>query len=411
MGLSVAVLGSLAQASGAAPLPLQYRGLIELDHGSSIVGIPRHSRYWVDFTLDGSVVDTQHTVFENGLVNANGVKGITALGSYPPPFLNLKFTADSSNGLSPLDLSGLNFDYADTGGSGASVVDANQPPDPQAFPCIDAPCHGEHVSLSIRDLTPGAPVEAIWFNLYNSNFYNPVYATRQLILDTSTPTNGFRFVDLFLKGPKTLADFKSYRTPDFKALVDGVFFDGPNGTLASGRFLDLQYVPPACPASVPIDDVISGTFISCVLGDKEFSDFTGLAELGGPTSTLNFAIKSQTEYVLTFDNFTSPGLTNGYNFSFTASVVSGPDLIYGVEPLAYSADVNYSDWGYTTTPALFPPPVKSLVISPYGGPTSLGVGKLEFVVKQTPGPLPFLGAGVAFGFARRLRSRILSARA
>jgi hypothetical protein len=146
----------LAQASGAAPLPLKYRGLIELDHGSSIVDIPRHSRYWVDFTLDGSIVDTQHTVFENGLVNANGVHGITALGSYLPPFLDLKFTADSSNGLSPLDLSGLNFAYMDAAGSGASVVDANQPPNPQADPCVDAPCHGEHVTLSIRDLTPGA---------------------------------------------------------------------------------------------------------------------------------------------------------------------------------------------------------------------------------------------------------------
>jgi hypothetical protein len=410
IGVSVAVLGPLAQASGAAPLPLKYRGLIELDHGSSIVDIPRHSRYWVDFTLDGSIVDTQHTVFENGLVNANGVPGITALGSYLPPFLDLKFTADTSNGLSPLDLSGLNFAYMDAAGSGASVVDANQPPNPQADPCVDAPCHGEHVTLSIRDLTPGAPIEGIWFNLYNSNFYEPVYATRQLILDTSTPDNGFRFIDLFLKGPKTLADFKSYRTPDFKALVDGVFFDGPNGTLASGRFLDLQYVPPACPASVPINDVISGTFISCVLGDKEFSNFSGLAELGGPTSMLNFAINSPTEYVLTLDNFTSPGVTGGYRFDFTASVVSGPDLINGVDYAVYTADANYVDFGYTTTPALFPPPTISLVISPYGGPTSLGVGKIELVVKQTPGPLPIFGVGVAFGFARRLRSRILSAR-
>lgn len=172
-GMSAAVLAGFAPASEASLLPLRYRGLIELDHGSSIVGIPRHSRYWVDFILDGSLVDTQHTAFENGLVNADGIHGITALGSYPPPFRFLKFTADSSNGITPLDLSGMTFAYADTGGSGASVVDANQPPDPQAFPCVSAPCHNEHVNLSIRDLTPGAPIEVIWFNLYNSNFYGP----------------------------------------------------------------------------------------------------------------------------------------------------------------------------------------------------------------------------------------------
>jgi hypothetical protein len=245
--LSLAALGVVGQAGVAAPLPLAYRGLIELDHGSSIVGIPRHSRYWVDFVLDGSVVDDSHVVFENGFVNAYGVRGLSTMGLYPPPFLFIQFTADSSNGITLLDLSGLTFAYTDTGGSGADVRDANLPPDPQLPPCVDVPCISEHINLSIRPSTPGAPLEVVWFNLYNSNFYDPIYATRQLLLDTSTPDNGFRLIDLFLKGPETLAEFKSYRTPDFKALVDGVMFDGPSGTLASGRFLSLQFVPGPLP--------------------------------------------------------------------------------------------------------------------------------------------------------------------
>jgi hypothetical protein len=245
--LSLAALGVVGQAGVAAPLPLAYRGLIELDHGSSIVGIPRHSRYWVDFVLDGSVIDDSHVVFENAFVNAYGVHGLSTMGLYPPPFLFIQFTADSSNGITPLDLSGLTFAYTDTGGSGADVRDANLPPDPQLPPCVDVPCISEHINLSIRPSTPGAPLEVVWFNLYNSNFYNPTYATRQLLLDTSTPDNGFRLIDLFLKGPETLAEFQSYRTPDFKALVDGVMFDGPNGTLASGRFLSLQFVPGPLP--------------------------------------------------------------------------------------------------------------------------------------------------------------------
>ena len=408
--LAGAAMTSFGSAGAAASLPLQYRGLIEMDYGSSIVGLPRYSRYWVDFSLDGSIVDTQHTAFQNAFENAYGVKGITALGSYPPPFLNLKFTADSSNGLAPLDLSGLTFAYSDAGGSGVTVVDANQPPDPQIYPCDTAPCHNEHVTLSIRDLTPGAPVEVVWFNLYNSNFYEPPYASRQLILDTSTPDNGFRFVDLFLKGPSTLAEFKSYRKPDFTALIDGVLFEGPNGTLASGRFLSLEFVPPACPASVPVNDVISGAFTACTLGDKQFSNFTGLEELGGSTSQLHFVSTSPAEYVLTWDNFDGSGVTTGFNFSFTASVVSGAELINGVDYAVYTADTAYADFGYTTNPTPFPPPVTSLVISPYGAPTSLGVGKIELVVKQTPAPLPIFGAAAAFGFTRRLRSRILSGR-
>lgn len=245
--LSVAALGALGHAAAAAPLPMPYRGLIELDHGSSIVGVPRHSRYWVDFVLDGSIIDHSHVVFENGFVNGNGVRGISTMGLFPPPFLFLQLTADSSNGITPLELSGLTYAYSDTGGSGADVRDANQPPNPQAPPCDVYPCVSEHINMSIRPSTPGAPVEVIWFNLYNSNFYDPPYASHQFLLDTSTPDNDFRFIDLFLKGPETLAEFNSYRTPEFKALVDGVMFDGPNGTLASGRFLSLQYVPGPLP--------------------------------------------------------------------------------------------------------------------------------------------------------------------
>jgi hypothetical protein len=240
-------LGALLQTRQASAL--QFRGLIELDHGSSIVGMPRHSRYIVEFDLEGSVLDTDHTAFANALVNANGVNGITMTGSFPTPFRFLRFTADPS-GPPTLDLSGLNFDYNDTNGSAALVTDVNQPPDPQAPPCDVFPCINEHITLSLRDLTPGAAIESVWFNLYNSTFYDPIYATRQELLDTSTPSNGFTFSDLFLHGPQSLAAFRSYRQPNFMALRDGVFFDGPNGTLASGRFLSLTAVP-SVPAPVP----------------------------------------------------------------------------------------------------------------------------------------------------------------
>ena len=70
----------------STPLPslaadLHYRGLIELDYGSSLSGIPRHSRYFVDFILNGDALDTNHLVIENSLINQVGQKGLTTFGN------------------------------------------------------------------------------------------------------------------------------------------------------------------------------------------------------------------------------------------------------------------------------------------------------------------------------------------
>jgi hypothetical protein len=80
-------------------------------------------------------------------------------------------------------------------------------------------CIGEHITLHARDLTLGSPVGGVWFNLYNSNFYDPIYASRQLLLDTSAYGDPFSFADLFLHGPETLAEFQSYRPPITRRLV------------------------------------------------------------------------------------------------------------------------------------------------------------------------------------------------
>ncbi len=248
--LLVAVSLALGASQVAKATPYQYHGLIDLDYGSSIPGAPRHSRYFVDFTLDGSVLDRDNTVFENDLVNANGVRGLTTMGNFDSPFLSLRLTLDPTS-VATLDLSGLNFNLSDPNYNYSRVVDANQPPDPQAPPCDVYPCIGEHITLRARVLAPDPPVTGLWFNLYNSNFYEPVYASRQLLLDTSASGNPFTFADLFLHGPETLAEFRSYRPPNIVELRDPVLMTGPSGTVASGRFLSLAYVQPV-PAPLPM---------------------------------------------------------------------------------------------------------------------------------------------------------------
>ena len=247
----VALLVGVNQTAQAANY--QYHGLIDLDYGSSIPGAPKHSRYFVDFILNGADLDTDNTVFENDLYNANGVRGLTTMASFSNPISSLRLTLDPTS-VGSLDLSGLNFD---ANSYYARVVDANQPPDPQAPPCDVYLCIGEHITLHARYLTLGSPVGGVWFNLYNSNFYDPIYASRQLLLDTSASGDPFSFADLFLHGPETLAEFQSYRPPNIAELRDPVLLTGPNGTVASGRFLSLAYVPPA-PAPLPFLGVWAG---------------------------------------------------------------------------------------------------------------------------------------------------------
>jgi hypothetical protein len=250
----IALAALLGAGQSAHATSYQYHGLIDLDYGSSIAGAPKHTRYFIDFVLDGAVLDTDHTVFENDITNVNNVRGLTTMGSFSSPIISMKLTLDPTS-VGTLDLSGLNFD---SNSSWARAVDANQPPNPQAPPCDVYPCIGEHITLESRVNTPGSPVSRVWLNLYNSNFYEPIFASRQLLLDTSASGDPFTFADLFLHGPETLTEFQSYRPPNITELRDPVLFTGPNGTSAAGRFLSLAYVPPSAPGPLPMMGVAAG---------------------------------------------------------------------------------------------------------------------------------------------------------
>ena len=241
--IALTLLGSASQSASARTY--QYHGLIELDYGSSIVGAPKHSRYFVDFILDGTKLDTDHSVFENDIYNADGIRGLTTMGMFDKILTSLRFTLDST---SVGTLSEINFD---PNSSYSRVVDANEPPPPPNPFCATDPCIGEHITFAARDYTPGSPVTGVWLNLYNSNFYDPIYATRQLLLDISASGDPFSFADLFLHGPETLVEFQSYRQPNIENYRDPVMMTGPNGAVASGRFINLAYVPPA-PAPLPM---------------------------------------------------------------------------------------------------------------------------------------------------------------
>jgi hypothetical protein len=89
----VALLVGVNQSAQAAHY--QYHGLIDLNYGISIPGAPKHSRYFVDFILNGADLDTDNTVFENDLYNANGVRGLTTMASFSNPISSLQLTLDA----------------------------------------------------------------------------------------------------------------------------------------------------------------------------------------------------------------------------------------------------------------------------------------------------------------------------
>jgi hypothetical protein len=237
----LAGLLSLGFVSFAQASILTLEGAFTLDHGSSIPGVPTGDRFHFMLTLDGSSVDQEHGVFENG-DPSDPVRGVTALGRYEGAVIQFQMTRDPANSGS-WDPSLLTYDLL---GSTLLTTDANPPAtgDPLDF-------MNEHLTVSIGVETPGSAVQRIYFNLYNSTIYEP-YATRHLWLDASTADNGFKLSDLFLHGLDTLTEFRSLRGNTNFELKDSAFLDGGIYT-GSGTVQDLVAVPE--PSSIVVHGI------------------------------------------------------------------------------------------------------------------------------------------------------------
>jgi hypothetical protein len=65
---------------------------------------------------------------------------------------------------------------------------------------------------------------------------------------------------------------------------------------------------------------------------------------------------------------------------------------------------------FPVTPTIYVKDVVTLTASPSNPTVPLFVPGINNDFRNVPGPLPILGAGAAFGFSRKLRSRIKAAR-
>ena len=243
IGVSV-ILITLPSLAGA--MPVTFSGVMDLDYTSSIPGAPKGTRYLFDLTLDGSAKDIDH------FSEVNGWGGLSFAGFYnasggPPPVLDFRMRLDPSSG-GTFDPSGLVWNHSR---GNIVTVDANS-----AVGSTEP--FNEHlaIALYIDENDPAnasSPIYSVTLNLYNSSsLFDPHSpSTQQLILDGSTPSNGFTLEELFTNGLGTLGQFQSTRKRENgepQGLVDPVYITGNplngNGAfLAAGTIKSFRTVP------------------------------------------------------------------------------------------------------------------------------------------------------------------------
>lgn len=145
-----------------------------------------------------------------------------------------------------------------------------------------------------------------------------------------------------------------------------------------------------------------GDFIQC--GDKKFSDFT---DIDFPAATSS-AVFSDLGTIHTLEwKFSTPltgPMTGGTTFisKYIVEVTSG-------ETIKAANGDTYTGTGMVTPVLAY---IDSDPIYEFSAMIALDPGSTVSswtnTISQTPGPLPILGAGAAFGFSRKLRRRIKS---
>jgi hypothetical protein len=168
--------------------------------------------------------------------------------------------------------------------------------------------------------------------------------------------------------------------------------------------------------------------MGCSQGDKIYADFKfdysadpGFSAI--TSGTYNFTNAPQPEH--TFSGSGLALLAGKYKYTYSVTVTSAESFD------AYATGISTSNIGGTFTgfkslqtvaPGLVSGPISSGgmaaeydIVPPYGTKLyfesiiMVDAGRVDVItdsITQTPGPLPILGAGAAFGFSRKVRRRI-----
>lgn len=209
-----------------------------------------------------------------------------------------------------------------------------------------------------------------------------------------------------------------------RGLMTAALIGGAGATLSAGS----AEAATGCGVGISWSAWVGGQDLTC--GDKVFShsSTTTLGDLASSFVSAVQPLPGDFLFNLDFPNFT----TNPFDFTYVASITD-PSRVFSAVDLDSDADVFANPPStlkatYTFADGNSPIILKSTngstdFESVIGGPSTITVGNvydgngaidsLENSFQQTsvPGPLPVLGAGVAFGFSRKLRRRIQGDRA
>jgi hypothetical protein len=176
------------------------------------------------------------------------------------------------------------------------------------------------------------------------------------------------------------------------------------------------------PMAMGFIDPMTAPTIDCIVGDKRYYDFV----FDGPMSQLSIAENSAAQHTVTLANAGGIKASNfSYKIAITGTDPATPyfntwqtDTAGAISPNDYKVTVDWSIDGTGPIDLVFSPPGpsssgvnpfnpnQSMVSSSHTIMNGATVTAITDTVTQTPGPLPILGAGAAFGFSRKLRNRI-----
>lgn len=148
---------------------------------------------------------------------------------------------------------------------------------------------------------------------------------------------------------------------------------------------------------------------TALCGDKKYDNFDGF-DFNIPYTVI-FSEPVPLTHLVSFTFGTAPGtglVPGTYNFDYDITVTTYPafDIASTTTSFTGSGQIGTITSDQSINPA-FPGggPVYTATAETVVGPNS-NLQEWNLFVTQTPGPLPVLGAGAAFGFSRKLRKRI-----
>lgn len=145
-----------------------------------------------------------------------------------------------------------------------------------------------------------------------------------------------------------------------------------------------------------------GNFVAI---EYDFLTSTGVESITNTSGTYTYSVSS-----LTGDRFLDYRLDYDTQLG-TASDFSIAKTIYDRDPSLPGATVIGNTSSPTTTFSLTNQTLSTIwVVDNYSVTANGALDTVTNTFQQTPGPLPILGAGAAFGFSRKLRGRIKAAR-